>query len=125
MRISRSTGATRGIWGRLAAVGAASCAVALMVVGPLPSRAGAQPATKSCSAPSKDISDLSQSGTNCVKARAVSKHALHKSVYDWTYQGFHCHGEGTNYGGPPVDYTCKKASARIYFTDTKGSSSSF
>lgn len=121
MRASRSTGAKRG---GLVGVGAASSTIALMVVvGLLPTFAGAQPATKSCSSPSREISGLSESGSNCSKARSVSKHALHKSVYVWAYQGFHCHGEGTNYGGPPVDYTCKKASARIYFTDAKGSSS--
>ncbi|MGA8354404.1 MAG: hypothetical protein WB698_09580 [Solirubrobacteraceae bacterium] len=103
-------------------VGAAVCTIALMVlVGP--TLAGAQPATKSCGAAPSYISDLSESGSNCSKARTVAKHAVHKSVYVWTYKGFHCHGEGTNYGGPPVDYTCKKGSARIYFTDTKGASS--
>ena len=109
------------MWVRLIAAGAVIGTMA--VIGLLPTIAGAQPSTSSCGSPSRYISGLSENGSSCSRARAVAKHALHKSVYVWKYRGFHCHGDPENYGGPPLNYTCKKASARIYFTDTKGSSS--
>ena len=98
---------------------AIAAALALGVVAMLPAAAAAEeeePTAITCSSAVHHISDLSESGSSCTKAGKVAKAAVkNKDSYSWSYGGFHCHGISTE-GGPPISFTCKKASARIYFT---------
>ena len=94
-------------------------AVALAVVALLPASAvaeGEEATAMSCSSAPHHIRGLSQEGSSCRKALKVAKYAVkNKNSYSWSYGGFHCHGLSTE-GMPPISFTCKKSSSRIYFT---------
>lgn len=99
---------------------ATAATVALAVVAMLPAVAAAEETEEttatSCSSAPHHISGLSEHGSSCKKARKVAKYAVkNKNSYSWSYGGFHCHGESTE-GMPPISFTCKKSSSRIYFT---------
>ncbi len=98
---------------------AVSMALALAVAAIVPAGAAAEiaetPAT-SCSSAPHHISGLAESGSSCKKALRVAKYAVkNKNSFSWSYSGFRCHGESTE-GMPPISFTCKKSSSRIYFT---------
>jgi hypothetical protein len=103
------------IWANVAI----AAAVALAVVAMLPAGAAAEEeetTATSCSSAPHHISSLSEYGSSCNKARKVAKYAVKKkNLYSWSYGGFHCHGVSTQ-GSPPISFTCKKSSSRIYFT---------
>jgi hypothetical protein len=94
--------------------------VALAVVALLPAGAAAEETGETtatnCSSAPHHISGLSENGSSCTKARKVAKYAVKdKNSYRWSYEGFHCHGVSTE-GMPPISFTCKKSSSRVYFT---------
>ena len=104
------------VWANIAI----AATVALGVVAMLPTGAAAEEPEEttatSCSSAPHHISDLSEQGSSCAKARKVAKYAVKdKNSYRWSYGGFHCHGESTE-GMPPISFTCKKSSSRVYFT---------
>jgi len=100
-------------------ISAVAVAVALAGVAMLPAVATAEEeetTATSCSSAPHHISGLSEHGSSCKKALKVAKYAVkNKNSYSWSDGGFHCHGVSTE-GMPPISFTCKKSSARIYFT---------
>lgn len=124
MRLTGGAGATGGVRRRFIGVGATVLIIGAAAMTPAVAGASASATPKDCGLgglPSKHFSNISEFRSSCSVAHKVAKHAeKNKNDYQWSYRGFHCHGDSTE-GSPPLAYTCKKGRARVYFTYTYGS----
>jgi hypothetical protein len=97
--------------------GAGAIGATVLVMGAIAAMpAAAQPST-SCSSSIHHLSGLSEYRSSCAEARKLGKYAeKHNATYVPKHYGFKCHGESSQFGEPPISYTCKKGNARVYFT---------